>query len=136
MSILIREYGRTLLAIVVSMIVIVLGVFYLTLHSRMLDDSNDYELENISDTTDARPVLLTPETIRLERTDHTYEKEYFLNLVEAYENAQKEETCQKIDIFGVGDILFSKAGRYQVVYRIENQNSHVFTKKVPVIVYE
>lgn len=136
MSILIREYGRVILAVVVGTIVITFGIYYSTLDLGLLHEMCDSGIENVADTTESRPVLLAPKTIRLKQSDSSYDEEYFLSLVEGYENSEKREVCHEMDVFGVNDISFSRAGRYEVLYRIENRSGHVFIKTVPVLIYE
>jgi len=142
-----QEYGRAILAAVIGSLSIGICYFYLTGHIFRIHE-NTTEQATVS--ARSEPIIIAPDVIKIDvgdklydalgnasnRDSKTYQEicERYLDFVVAYESSTEEISCQRLTVAGIEQINVEKPGRYQVVYRAENENGRSFTKIVPVIV--
>ena len=143
----IQEYGRTILVAIIGSLSIGICYFYLTSHIfRIHEDTAEQTTVSAS----GEPIIVAPDVIKIavgdklydalghssERNSKAYQEIYerYLDFVVAYESSTEEISCLRLTVAGIEQINVDKPGRYQVVYRAENENGRSFTKTVPVIV--
>lgn len=142
-----QEYGRGILAALIGSISIGICYYYLTgTIFRVEENTTEQVVVSAAD----EPVIVAPDIIKVDVGDGTYNAtaymaqresaEYqevyqrYLGLVRAYEDSKGERLCSQVTVAGIEQVDVSRPGRYQVIYRAENENGHSFVKTVPVIV--
>lgn len=147
MRIFMQEYGRALLAALIGSLSIGVCYFYLTSHMFRIDENT---AEGINVSAKGEPIIVAPDVIKIDVNDVYYDAlgnssqresevyldiyERYLDFVTAYENSLEDKECYRLTVAGIEQVDVKQPGRYQVVYRAENENGRSFTKTVPVIV--
>lgn len=149
MRLIIREYGRSILALLAGTFAIMLCATYLTktLRVHFEPEEKNWQTSKIERT---YPVILAPEVVKLDWKDEAYNgKKYvadkqgakyqeiyqrYCHLVECYEDSSKQVPCKKISVLGVEQVDVQVPGRYWLLFEAENEGGHKFRKQVQVIV--
>lgn len=147
MKIFMQEYGRAVLTAIVGSISIGICYFYLTGQFFRVEEN---QAEQIHLSAGAEPVLIAPDVIKIsigdvkydaksyasERTSETYREIYenYLKQVTAYEDSSAAQSCSLVTVAGIEQIDVTTPGRYQVIYRLENEMGRSFSKAILVIV--
>ncbi len=133
MKVIVEEYGKLLLYILIGSALIVtvvigIGSWYCTSFS-FLGQTSVNTSKTIVDT---MPVLLVePIEIRQKQTNEVID---FTQYAQAYQDS----TCvEKItpEVYGAANVELNKKGLYEIIFKVKNRNNESFVKKVPVLVY-
>lgn len=149
MRLIIREYGRSILALLAGTIAIMLCATYLTktLKVHFEPEGKDSQISKVAH---SRPVILAPDVVKLDWKDEKYNgKKYvadkaganyqevyqrYCDLVKSYEDSSKKVACKKVTVLGIEQVDVQVPGRYWLLFEAENEGGHKFRKQVQVIV--
>ena len=132
MKVLVEEYGKLLLYIIIGSALIVaivtgIGSWYNASFSFFGKTSlNESKVEH------EIPVLLV-EPIEIKQQEVAKEID-FRKYALAYENNSCTDRIIP-EVYGVDGVDLTKQGLYEVVFKVRNKDNESFTKKVPVLVY-
>ncbi len=149
MRLIIREYGRSILALLAGTFAIMLCATYLTKTLKVHFQPEGKELLS-SKVERTYPVILAPEVVKLNWKDEKYNwKQYvadkdgagyqevyqrYCDLVKSYEDSSRQVACKKVTVHGMEQIDVQEPGRYWLLFEAENEGGHKFRKQVQVIV--
>lgn len=132
MKILIGEYGRAILAMIVGGMVIGMGTFFLTGTLNLGYYDAGKEIPNTSNTQIQRPVIIAPNCVRVQKGNQLFEPKQYVTV---YEDETREKDCDNVIIKGLDDLDINQVGNYQLIIVATNQRNHTSIEEMNILVF-
>lgn len=132
MRVIIEEYGKIILMIIIGSFVLGILVAGIRICYQYtypdIDIASGINTEYVA----VEPIIIA-ERIEIEKCDDGCEID-FSNYIKAYEDSSMEQEIG-ITVIGGDDIDISEVGFYQIVCTATNENGYSFSKRIPVLIY-
>lgn len=132
MKLLIGEYGRTILAMIVGGMIIGMGTYFFTgtLNFGYYDAGK--EIPNVANTKTQCPIIIAPNCVRVQKGDSLFEPKQYVTV---YEDGFREKNCENVVIKGIDDLNINQVGNYQLMVVATNQRNHTSIEEMSVLVF-